>query len=188
MSARRPTGVGYLHIPDMGQPGLNEFTRKPVASADSQGKRSLSTCAVMAVVFVSQLVIERLRHCACHGRGRSPNGVPQTDPPQAFLGPLVSLINEFSASDGDTFPYRFKALGLGRVDRQTDVGRLVIGVRDPLPGWPTAATFPARKFAPYSKEGKGRGSSKATSVDPDHCSSMPIPRKETAARRHPDRA
>ena len=32
------------------------------------------------------------------------NGTPQTNPPQTFLGPMVTLIDEFSASDGDIFP------------------------------------------------------------------------------------
>jgi len=43
--------------------------------------------------------------------GIARNGMPQTDPPQTFVGPMVTLINEFSASDGDIFPYRFKRSG-----------------------------------------------------------------------------
>ena len=32
-------------------------------------------------------------------------------------------MNEFSASDGDLFPYRFQSLRLGQIDRQAQLGR-----------------------------------------------------------------
>src|SRR5205823_2764686 len=109
----KPGGeVGYLHIPDMGQPGLNEFTklyfpqiRKHALIVDVRGNGG---------GFVSPLVIERLRR-ALVMIGIARNGMPQTDPSQTFGGPMVTLINEFSASDGDIFPYRFKSLGLGKL-------------------------------------------------------------------------
>ena len=142
--------VGYLHIPDMGQPGLNEFTklyfpqiRKKALIVDVRGNGG---------GFVSPLVIERLRRALVMVE-MSRNGVPQTDPPQTFLGPMVALINEFSASDGDIFPYRFKALGLGKLIGKRTWGG-VIGIRDPLPLTDGGQLFKP-EFAPYSKEGKG---------------------------------
>src|ERR1700730_15076610 len=94
--------IGYLHIPDMGQPGLNEFTklyfpqiRKHALIVDVRGNGG---------GFVSPLVAERLRR-AFLMIGIARNGMPQTDPPQSFTGPMVTLCNEFSASDGDIFPY-----------------------------------------------------------------------------------
>ena len=114
--------VGYLHIPDMGRPGLNEFTklyfpqiRKKALIVDVRGNGG---------GFVSPLVIERLRR-ALVMVGIARNGMPTTDPPQTFLGPMVSLINEFSASDGDIFPYRFKSLGLGKLIGKRTWGGLV---------------------------------------------------------------
>ena len=38
---------------------------------------------------------------------------------------MVTLINEFSASDGDIFPYRFKTLGLGKL-----IGKRTWGMAD----------------------------------------------------------
>ena len=153
--------VGYVHIPDMGQPGLNEFTklyfpqiRKKALIVDVRGNGG---------GFVSSLVIERLRR-ALVMIDMFRNGVPQTDPPQTFTGPMVALMDEFSASDGDIFPYRFKTLGLGKLIGKRTWGG-VVGIRDPLPLTDGGNLFKP-EFAPYSKEGKdwiieGRG------VDPD---------------------
>ena len=141
--------VGYLHIPDMGRPGLNEFTklyfpqiRKKALIVDVRGNGG---------GFVSPLVIERLRR-ALVMVGIARNGMPATDPPQTFLGPMVTLINEFSASDGDIFPYRFKSLGLGKLIGKRTWGG-VIGIRDSLP-LVDGGQFFKPEFAPYSKEGK----------------------------------
>ncbi|MGI8431695.1 MAG: S41 family peptidase, partial [Chthoniobacterales bacterium] len=97
--------VGYVHIPDMGQPGLNQFTKlyfpqikKKALIVDVRGNGG---------GFVSPLVIERLRRALVMIE-MSRNGTPEPNPPQTFVGPMVSLIDEFSASDGDIFPYRFK--------------------------------------------------------------------------------
>jgi tricorn protease len=153
--------VGYLHIPDMGQPGLNQFTklyfpqiRKHALIVDVRGNGG---------GFVSPLVIERLRR-ALVMVGIARNGMPQTDPQQTFVGPMVTLTNEFSASDGDIFPYRFKALGLGKLIGKRTWGG-VIGIRESLP-LADGGQFFKPEFAPYSKDGKqwiieGHG------VDPD---------------------
>jgi tricorn protease len=153
--------VGYLHIPDMGQPGLNEFTklyfpqiRKHALIVDVRGNGG---------GFVSPLVIERLRR-ALVMIGIARNGMPQTDPTQTFVGPMVTLINEFSASDGDIFPYRFKMLGLGKLIGKRTWGG-VVGIRESLP-LVDGGQFFKPEFALYSKDGKqwiveGHG------VDPD---------------------
>jgi len=153
--------IGYIHIPDMGQPGLNEFTklyfpqiRKHALIVDVRGNGG---------GFVSPLVAERLRR-AFLMIGIARNGVPLTDPPQAFTGPMVTLCNEFSASDGDIFPYRFKALGLGKLIGKRTWGG-VVGIRQSLP-IVDGGQFLKPEFALYSKDGKewiieGHG------VDPD---------------------
>jgi tricorn protease len=153
--------VGYLHIPDMGRPGLDEFTklyfpqiRKHALIVDVRGNGG---------GFVSPLVIERLRR-ALVMIGIARNGMPQTDPPQTFVGPMVTLINEFSASDGDIFPYRFKTLGLGKLIGKRTWGG-VIGIRESLP-LVDGGQFFKPEFAIYSKDGEqwiveGHG------VDPD---------------------
>jgi len=153
--------VGYLHIPDMGLPGLNEFTklyfpqvRRHALIVDIRGNGG---------GFVSPLVAERLRR-ALLMVGIARNGMPQTDPPQTFTGPIVSLCNEFSASDGDIFPFRFKSLGLGKLIGKRTWGG-VVGIRESLP-IVDGGQFFKPEFAIYSKDGKewiieGHG------VDPD---------------------
>ncbi|MDQ6765220.1 MAG: PDZ domain-containing protein [Verrucomicrobiota bacterium] len=160
--AKKTNGeVGYLHIPDMGQPGLNEFTklyfpqiRKKALIVDVRGNGG---------GFVSPLVIERLRRALVMVE-IARNGTPQTNPPQTFVGPMVTLINEFSASDGDIFPFRFKAMGLGKLIGKRTWGG-VVGIRNPLP-LTDGGVLNRPEFAPYAKEGKdwvieGHG------VDPD---------------------
>jgi tricorn protease len=160
--AKKTNGdVGYLHIPDMGRPGLNEFTklyfpqiRKHALIVDVRGNGG---------GFVSPLVLERLRR-AFVMVGIARNGMPQPDPAHAFMGPMVTLINEFSASDGDIFPFRFKTLGLGKLIGKRTWGG-VVGIRNSLP-LVDGGNFFKPEFALYSKDGKewiieGHG------VDPD---------------------
>lgn len=153
--------VGYLHIPDMGQPGLNEFTklyfpqiRKHALIVDVRGNGG---------GFVSALVIERLRRALVMIE-KARNSVGQTDPPQTFTGPMVTLINEFSASDGDIFPYRFKSLGLGKLIGKRTWGG-VIGIRESLP-LVDGGQFFKPEFAPYAKDGK-QWIIESHGVDPD---------------------
>ena len=97
--------VGYVHIPDMGRPGMDEFTRlyfpqihKAALIVDVRGNGGGN---------VSPIIIERLRR-ALNMVEIARNSVPRPNPPETFVGPMDALIDEFSASDGDIFPYRFK--------------------------------------------------------------------------------
>jgi tricorn protease len=142
--------VGYLHIPDMGEAGLNEFTKRFFPQVRKKGL--IIDVRGNGGGFVSPLVIERLRRALVMVE-MSRNGIPRTNPPQTFLGPMATLINEFSASDGDIFPFRFKTLGLGKLIGKRTWGG-VIGIRNPLPLLDGGQLFKP-EFAPYSKEGKG---------------------------------
>jgi tricorn protease len=121
--------VGYLHVPDMLAPGLNEFVkhfypqlRKKALIIDVRGNGGGN---------VSSMLIERLRReIAMVGIAR--NTVPTTDPDAMIYGPKVCLVNEFSASDGDLFPYRFKQYKLGPLIGKRSWGG-VIGIRGSLP-------------------------------------------------------
>lgn len=142
--------VGYVHIPDMGEHGLNEFVkhfypqlRKKAIIIDVRGNGG---------GFVSQLVIERLRReIAMIDMAR--NTAPTTGPGDMVWGPKVCLIDEFAASDGDIFPYRFKKYDLGKLIGKRTWGG-VIGIRGTLPLLDGGYLFKP-EFAPYDATGKG---------------------------------
>jgi tricorn protease len=142
--------VGYIHIPNMGVEGLNEFVkhfypqlRKKALIVDVRGNGGGN---------VSPMIIDRLvREMVMVGMARNQVGAP--DPGAAFLGPKVCLCDEFSASDGDIFPYRFKTLKLGKlVGKRTWGG--VVGIRGTLPLL-DGGFLNKPEFAPYSPDGKG---------------------------------
>jgi tricorn protease len=142
--------VGYIHIPNMGVDGLNEFVkhfypqlRKKALIVDVRGNGGGN---------VSPMIIDRLvREMVMIEVGR--NQAPEPDPGAAFLGPKVCLCDEFSASDGDIFPYRFKTLKLGKLIGKRTWGG-VVGIRGTLPLL-DGGFLNKPEFAPYSADGKG---------------------------------
>ena len=105
--------VGYIHIPDMGPTGLNEFAKyfypqldKKALIIDDRGNGGGN---------VSPMIIERLRREVTRAtmRRNFPTGNPV--PNRMLLGPKVLLIDRCSASDGDLFPYSFKKHEIGTV-------------------------------------------------------------------------
>jgi tricorn protease len=81
---------------------------------------------------VSPMIIERLLRKAYRMtmyRGRDTNG---TIPDATHHGPKVLLINKYSASDGDLFPWSFKANNLGTVIGTRTWGGIV-GISGSLP-------------------------------------------------------
>jgi tricorn protease len=153
--------VGYIHIPDMGPDGLREFAqhfaaqlRKKALIIDERGNGGGN---------VSPLIIERLSRALVY-YDKPRNAAPYTNPGDMQLGPKILLMDEFSASDGDVFPYRFRADGLGKIVGKRSWGG-VVGIRNSLPIVDGGYIFKP-EFAPYSKDGKswpieGHG------VDPD---------------------
>ncbi len=123
----RATGgrVGYIHIPDMGSHGLTEFIRQYYPQVHKQGL--IVDVRANGGGFVSQMMLERLRRRVV-GMSNWREEEPSTYPAAAFNGPMVALANQFSASDGDIFPYYFKVYGLGPVIGQRTWGGTV-GIR-----------------------------------------------------------
>jgi tricorn protease len=103
--------AGYLHIPDMGGPGIYEFikwfhpqVRKEGLVVDVRSNRG---------GYLSQWIIERLDTRLLGTGFDRLSDHPWTYPVTVFHGHKVVLLNESSASDGDTFPYMFRKAGLG---------------------------------------------------------------------------
>jgi tricorn protease len=118
--------IGYVHIPNMGGDGLNEFVRQYYPQIRKQGL--VVDVRNNGGGFVSELIIERLRRVlAGLGNARNTENIG-TYPSQVFYGPMVCLINHYSASDGDIFPYFFKKYGLGPLIGTRTWGG-VVGIR-----------------------------------------------------------
>ena len=141
--------VGYIHLPDMGRRGLNEFVkqfypqlRKKALIIDVRGNGGGN---------VSPMLIERLRReIAMIDMSR--DTIPGPNPEAIMLGPKVCLIDEFSASDGDLFPYRFKKHKLGKLIGKRTWGG-VVGIRGSLP-LVDGGSLMKPEFASYSVDGK----------------------------------
>ena len=152
--------VGYLHLPDMGTDGLNEFVRQYYPQIRKQGL--IVDVRNNGGGFVSQIILERLRRVLM-GMNNSRNSGPTTYPAQVFNGPMVCLINHYSASDGDIFPYFFRKYGLGPLIGTRTWGG-VVGIRGLRPlldgGY---ITLP--EFGEYDLE--SRWAIEGHGVDPD---------------------
>jgi tricorn protease len=141
--------VGYIHIPNMGVQGLNEFVENFYPQL--RKKALIIDVRSNGGGFVSPLVIERLRR-EIQLMGVARNTSPTPDPNESFVGPLVCLQDEFSASDGDIFPYRFKKLKMGKtIGKRTWGG--VVGIRGTLPLL-DGGYLNKPEFGTYSVEGK----------------------------------
>jgi len=151
--------VGYIYIPDMGEAGLNQFFKlfypqinKKALIIDDRGNGG---------GFVSPFITDRLaRQLVFFEMSRNTIGAPS---PEMNIGPKVLLINQYSASDGDIFPYRFRKNKLGTIIGKRTWGG-VVGINASLP-FLDGGYLEKPEFGPYSPEGnwviEGHG------VDPD---------------------
>jgi len=161
VAARTNNRVGYLHIPDMGVDGLNEFVRHFYPQISKEAL--IIDVRDNGGGNVSPMIIERLRRELVFIE-MNRNGAPETSPPDMILGPKITLMNEYSASDGDIFPYRFRAMGLGKLVGKRSWGG-VVGIGGSQP-FMDGGFLTTPSYSPYSKDGKtwvieGHG------VDPD---------------------
>jgi tricorn protease len=154
--------VGYIHIPDMGRGGLNEFVKhfypqlsKKALIIDDRGNGGGN---------VSPMIIERLRRQITRANiTRNQTVVTQT-PTKMMLGPVILLVNGYSASDGDLFPYSFRLHKLGKIVGKRTWGG-VVGIRGSLP-FIDGGNLTRPEFASFAADGskwiiEGHG------VDPD---------------------
>lgn len=123
--------IGYIHIPDMGiDNGLNEFVKYFYPQVRKEGL--IIDDRFNGGGNVSPMIIERLRRILVVAKNARNQEVVTTNPDAVMTGPMVCLVNELSASDGDLFPYQFKTLGIGKVIGKRTWGG-VIGIRGSLP-------------------------------------------------------
>ncbi len=121
--------VGYVYIPDMGGPGLNEFVRQWFPQIRKQGM--IIDVRYNGGGFVDQLIFARLRRMLV-GMDSARNWEAGTVPPVVFHGAMVCLTNQYAASDGDIFSYFFKAYKLGPLIGERTWGG-VRGIRGQIP-------------------------------------------------------
>ncbi|HKM90452.1 MAG TPA: S41 family peptidase [Candidatus Acidoferrales bacterium] len=103
--------IGYIHIPDMGADGIREFIKYYYPQIRKEGL--IVDVRANGGGNVSQMLINRLRRVLLGTEFGRNNDQTGTYPEATFVGPMVCLINETSASDGDIFPYMFRKAGLG---------------------------------------------------------------------------
>lgn len=153
--------VGYIHIPDMGVGGLNQFVKYYYPQLKKEGL--IIDVRGNGGGNVSPMIAERLkREIAMITIAR--NSVPNVDPSGMHLGPKVAMLDEFSASDGDIFPYRFKNYKMGKLIGKRSWGG-VVGIRGSLP-FVDGGYLNKPEFSRYDVEGK-EWIMEGYGVDPD---------------------
>lgn len=143
--------VGYIHIPDMGVAGLNEFVKhyypqlnKKALIIDDRGNGGGN---------VSPMITERLMRTPMFYTMHTNQKEGSVNPVGTFIGPKVLLVNGYSASDGDLFPYRFKYNKLGTVIGHRTWGG-VVGYSGTVPVV-DGGSIVTPSYAPFAVDGSG---------------------------------
>ena len=122
--------IGYVYIPDMGPEGLNEFARYFYAQLDKEAL--IVDDRANGGGNVSPMILERLLREPYRLTMRRGSSLIGTIPDATLVGPKGCLVNKYSASDGDLFPWSFKANGLGTTIGTRSWGGIV-GISGSLP-------------------------------------------------------
>ena len=153
--------VGYIHVPDMGAPGIREFIKYYYSQINREGL--VVDVRANGGGNVSQMLIERLRRKVLALNYGRTSDEASTYPGGVFLGPMAAILNENSASDGDIFPAMFREAGLGPLIGKRSWGGVVgIGNRGTLIDGGTIFV-PESAFA----SAKGEWIIEGYGVDPD---------------------
>jgi len=121
--------IGYLYLADMDERGMEQFINQFYPQVRKQGL--IVDVRYNGGGFIDQIVLERLRRVLV-GMDTNRQGVPFPIPGQMVHGAMACLLNHYSASDGDIFPYYFKKYGLGPLIGERTWG----GVRGIRGFWP----------------------------------------------------
>jgi len=102
--------IGYIYMSDMEALGMNQFIRQFYTQLDKQGL--IVDDRYNGGGFIAPIALERLRRVLVSME--TDRARPSIKDPGAVLhGYKAALINSYSASDGDIFPYYFKQYKLG---------------------------------------------------------------------------
>ena len=104
--------IGYLYLTDMDEAGMKEFIRQFYWQTPKEGL--IIDDRWNGGGEIDQILLERLRRVLV-GMDTNREGARFTIPAQVLHGYMACLINHYSASDGDIFPYYFRKYGLGPV-------------------------------------------------------------------------
>lgn len=115
--------LGYIHIPDMGNAGIREFIKWYYPQLRKEGL--VVDVRANGGGNVSRMLIERLRRKVLGINYNNFSEDGGTYPDGTFAGPMIALLNENSASDGDIFPYMFREAGLGQLVGKRSWGGVV---------------------------------------------------------------
>ena len=102
--------VGYVYVPDTGRHGQSELVRQFRAQFDKAGliiDERFNSGGQIPDRFVEMLGRKLLNYWAVR------DGKDWVWPPTANFGPKAMLINSWSGSGGDCFPFYFQKAGLG---------------------------------------------------------------------------
>ena len=121
--------IGYIYLDDMGSNGMKQFVDQFYPQMDKPGL--IVDERYNGGGFIDQILLERLRRVLA-GMTTNRQQVPFSNPGQVSNSFKVCLINEYSASDGDIFPYYFRKYGLGPLIGMRTWG----GVRGIRGNWP----------------------------------------------------
>ncbi len=143
--------VGYLHVPDMGVAGLNEFVKyyypqlqKKALIIDVRGNGGGN---------VSPMLIERLLRSVTYVTMHTGMKNGDINPGGQLDGPKVTLLDKYSASDGDLFPYRFQYNKIGKLIGTRSWGG-VVGYSGAIPCIDGGHII-TPSYAPFAADGSG---------------------------------
>ncbi len=102
--------IAYIYMSDMESLGMEQFVRQFYPQLDKQAL--IVDDRYNGGGFIDQIILERLRRILV-GLDTNRESGATSIPQQLINGPKVCLINQYSASDGDIFPYYFRKYGLG---------------------------------------------------------------------------
>ncbi len=115
--------IGYLHIKAMDAPSLAKFQLDLLENQDKQG-------LIIDERFnggggIDQELLAILGQRKAYQATRNRDSLEVKRPGQAYLGQMVVLQNERSASDAEMFPDGFRQLGLGKVVGVPTMGAVI---------------------------------------------------------------